>query len=127
MLPGTNGPVPLVVQTPVLEPPPIVPFKEMVPALEQISLFGPAFAVAIVVILILTESLTAGHGPLLSEVNVNVTKPFVISVGEILYDPFKVILFGLNVPLPELVHIPKPETPVTEPLRFIEPVFEQIF
>lgn len=78
---GTNAPLPPVVQLPVLVTPLTIPLNPIVLVLEQISWLGPAFTAASVLIETLTVSLTAGQGPLLVDVSVKVTEPFVISAG----------------------------------------------
>jgi hypothetical protein len=58
------------------------------------------------VISIITVSLAAGQGPLFVEVNVKITDPVLMSAAVIPYCAFKLVLEGLNPPVPELVQLP---------------------
>ena len=79
--PGLKDPLPLVDQRPVEVPPPTMPFRRMLPAVEHTDCDAPAFTVASFLMLIFTESETAGQAPLLVEVRVKVTEPLFISAG----------------------------------------------
>ena len=53
-------------------------------------------------------SLTKLHAPLFIEVNIKFTKPAVVSAVLGVYVGLRTALFGVNVPVPELVHVPLP-------------------
>jgi len=73
--------VPEAAHDPAAPPPPMVPARPAVPALEQSAWFGPASTVAGTLTFIFTVSLTAAQGPLPVEVKVKITLPAAISAG----------------------------------------------
>ena len=74
----------------------------------------PALTTGELVIVIITVSVTCLQLPLLVEPNVKVTEPAVISAALGEYKGFKVVLLGLNVPVPP-AQMPVDVVPVTEP------------
>src|ERR1700749_547034 len=53
-------------------------------------------------------SVTALHPPLLADVKINVTCLVVVSAELGTYVALSVVLFGVNVPLPDVLHVPEP-------------------
>lgn len=80
-MPGLNAPLPLLLQVPELVTPLTVPDKATELLLEHTGAGEVILTMASCCMAIFTVSLTAGQGPLLTDVSVKLTEPFVISVG----------------------------------------------
>src|SRR5436309_2716114 len=106
------------VQLPVVAPPVMVPAKVAVGLLEQTVWSGPAFTRAARLIVIVTESLTAGQGPAGSaEVRVSVTVVGALAISPWLGVYCAFSLAGLsNDPLPPL-QVPVLAPPITVPAK----------
>lgn len=86
---------------------------------------APAFTEAIVVIVTVFTSVTAGQGPLFVETRLKLTMPALISAGVIKYVVLRLVLPGLKAPEPLDTHMPVFVTPLTVPVSATEPVLEQ--
>jgi hypothetical protein len=112
--PGLKLPVPPV-HEPVVAPPPTDPASVTDPS-EQIGLYVPAIAVALGLMVIVTSSETAVQVPAGSFVlRVNKTDLATISAGLGVYMAVNEFAFGLNVPVPPVVHVPEVALPPTLP------------
>ena len=65
------------------------------------------------------------HNPLPVVVSVSVTDPAVVSAFEGWYTPPKLVFPGVNVPVPDVVHIP-PVAIVIAPVKGTFPISAQI-
>jgi len=68
-----------------------------------------------------TVSVTLKQFPLPALVNVRRTEPDATSAGDGIYVPVSVVLFGLNVPVPDVLQVPLPveEVPVYNALGML--------
>ena len=89
-------------QMPVVVGPDTKPESTAVALFLHAVKFGPAFTVGAFVKLIITLSTVCLQLPLLVDVKVKLTVPAAISDALGLYKEFKVVLFGVNVPVPPL-------------------------
>src|SRR5262249_20933189 len=85
----------------------------------------PAVTVAILTMVIITESCMAGQGPLLVEVNVKLRVPRAMSAAVIAPEAFNAVLEGPKAPRPELVQMPVLLPPPTLPDNTAPETFEQ--
>src|SRR5262245_35011424 len=111
---GLNVPVPPV-HEPVVTVPVTDPLSWTCGLVAQTTWSTPALTTVIGSIVIVTWSLTGGHGPVGSfVVSVSVTVPAAISPAEGVYFALRLPGFGWNVPAPPL-HVPPEALPPTEP------------
>jgi hypothetical protein len=99
------------------------PFNTTFALLEHTEAFDPAFAVGAWVKLTTNWSDTGLHVPLFVLANVSVTLPVVVSALLGKYVAFNVVLSGVNVPVPLVLHCPDPVADV--PFSEIASLFAQ--
>src|SRR6185437_2791931 len=113
---GVKVPLPVVVHTPVPEPPVILPFNTTFALLAQAVVSFPASTVGMGVIVTVTVSEDGLHVPLCVDVSISFTTLAAVSALLRLYVAFNAESLGLNVPLPRVVQIPFVEPPDMLPL-----------
>lgn len=117
VLDGVKIPVPLLLHVPVVAPPATTPLSVTAALFPHTVTSLPAEAVPAGRIEMVMVSLTALHEPLPVEVSVMITLPAVESAALHWYVALSVVLFGTNVPDPDVVQMPVFVGPETLPLR----------
>ena len=118
-------PVPLLVQTPVLLVPTILPLKATVLNDEQIVKLGTTVSVACLLMSTCTVSRTGKQKPLLVEVRYKSTTPNNKSVVPGIYPVVKE-LTDVNVPLPVELHVPVLVEPIMLAIKFKDCVLQMV-
>src|ERR1700758_3404808 len=92
----------------------------MAPTLPQTVVSFPANTTGGALNTIFTVSVTILHPPLFVDASTSKTEPAIESALLKLYVAFNAVFEGLNVPLPNVVHCPVEDPPLTVPFRLAE-------
>ena len=106
LLLGVNVPVPFVLQIPVEVAPLTLPFNVTVALFAQTATSAPACEPGASVIVTEIVCVTIAQPPV--DDRVKLILPAVVSALLGIYVPFKVVLLGVNVPVPVDAHAPLP-------------------
>lgn len=120
---GEIVPVPIVDQIPVVVAPLITAVKFASGLFEHTFTSAPAETEGpSVIVTTITSVMTEQE---FVELKVSVTEPEVVSAALGIYVAFKVLSFGLNIPLPLVLQIPVLEVPFTVPFNKTDALFAQ--